>query len=174
MPGVMLLTLSCQRKGVVNMKVLLLLTTLLMATATAPGQTPCERPAPDRPLHRLLKQRDLDWGRALINRDERLLNELLDDDFTLTNPSGGLTNKRNHIRDILEGNFVITSHEADDVCVRVYGETAVVTARVKTVARNRARDLSGEFRTIRVYVKRGKAWKLVAHQATRSAQPQMP
>lgn len=106
------------------------------------------------PTQHLLKERDLAWGRALVDRDARLLNELLDDDFTLTNPSGGLTNKRNRIRDILEGNFVITSHQTDDVCVRVYGDTAVVTARVRTVARNRTRDLSGEFRTIRVPVKR--------------------
>jgi ketosteroid isomerase-like protein len=161
-------------EGVERMKALMILAVLLMASASTFGQTPCERPPSDTPLQRLLKQRDSDWGRALISRDERLLNELLDDDFTLTNPSGGLTNKRNHIRDILEGNFVITSHEADDVCVRVYGDTAVVTARVRTVARNRARDLSGEFRTIRVYVKRGSSWKLVAHQATRSAQPQAP
>jgi ketosteroid isomerase-like protein len=152
-------------------RLLLTLLILLAPSAGAAGQGACEKSAPDTPLQRELKLRDLDWGKALVNRDKKLLDELLDEDFTLTNPSGGFTNKRNHIRDILEGNFVITSHEADGVCVRAYGDTAVVTGRVKTVARNPVRDLSGEFRFIRVYVKRGESWKLVAHQATRIAPP---
>jgi len=57
--------------------------------------------------------------------------------------------------------------EHKDVIMRVYGNVVVVNARTINKGHRRERDVSGEFRYTRVYVKREGRWQAVLSQYTR-------
>jgi ketosteroid isomerase-like protein len=54
-----------------------------------------------------------------------------------------------------------------DVKVRFYGDTAVVTFRAKIQGSRAGKDMSGEFREVRVFAKQSGAWRAVLAQRTR-------
>jgi ketosteroid isomerase-like protein len=60
--------------------------------------------------------------------------------------------------------------EVDDLRVRVYGDTAVVTGRSTPRGRDaRGQEMHGRYRFLRVWVKRDGRWQVVAFQGTRIA-----
>jgi hypothetical protein len=64
------------------------------------------------------------------------------------------------------------AYDVDDLAIRCYGDTAVVTGR--TTPRGRTalgQPITGQFRYLRVWVRRQGAWQAVAFQGTRIAQP---
>jgi len=50
--------------------------------------------------------------------------------------------------------------------VRLYGDTAVVTARADVKGRQLGEDFSGPYRYTRVWVRRNGRWQTVSYQAT--------
>jgi ketosteroid isomerase-like protein len=50
--------------------------------------------------------------------------------------------------------------------VRVYGDTAVVTARADVKGHQLGEDFSGPYRYTRVWVRRNGQWQTVSYQAT--------
>ncbi len=70
------------------------------------------------------------------------------------------------------GNAVYDSYESDGVNVRAYGNTVVATGRITRKGHSKVqnKDLSGQFRFTRVYVKQHGQWQMVASQVTRITQ----
>lgn len=60
--------------------------------------------------------------------------------------------------------------KTDDLRVRVYGQAAVVTGRVRWRVRNRDREVDDERRFTSVFVKQKRQWRIVAQQMTRPPQ----
>ena len=54
----------------------------------------------------------------------------------------------------------------DDVRVRVYGDAAVATGRIRSEGTFRGQPRGGRTRFTRVFVRRGGRWQLVANQLT--------
>jgi ketosteroid isomerase-like protein len=104
---------------------------------------------------------------ALVKGDAAKLAQLLSDDITHTNPCGNLRGKAPWVAAIEAGQLKIISFRNHDLQVRIYGETAVVTAINLLTARWTGSDPSGRYRVIHVWVKREGGWQLTAHQATR-------
>lgn len=92
---------------------------------------------------------------------------ILADDFTFTNPSGEVMTKEQRIGEIKPGGIQFDSYTADDVKVRVYGDTAVVTHRATLSGKRGAQSLAGQYRATTVFVKKGGNWQVVAAQSTR-------
>ena len=92
------------------------------------------------------------------------------DEFTFIDaPTGALSNKKETIERI--NALDVQSWEFDEVKVRVYGETAVVTSRWTLKGKGNGEDISGQYRGTEVWVKRAGNWQEVASQATRIVQP---
>ena len=70
------------------------------------------------------------------------------------------------------GTVKISSIEPENVKVRVYGDTAVVTSRVDVVGHDGDRDISGIYHYTRVYSRRSGEWKVVSFEASRIASGQ--
>jgi uncharacterized protein (TIGR02246 family) len=96
---------------------------------------------------------------------------ILADDFTFTTPFGELMTKAQRLAEIKPGGIQFDSYTADDVNVRVYGDTAVVTNRASLTGKRGDQDLSGQYRVTSVFVKKGGNWQLVAAQSTRITPP---
>jgi ketosteroid isomerase-like protein len=104
---------------------------------------------------------------ALRHNDADRLGRLIADDYLSINPAGALRDKAQVMREFRTGDRVYQSIVQDDVRVRVYGESAVVTSRRVERATLRGKDAGGAFRSTRVYVKRDGHWQAVSLHTTR-------
>ena len=113
-----------------------------------------------------VRQFEFAWGVAYINRDTAALERFMADDYTFTDPLGGVTDKRQNLDYISTGLFVIEDTHSRDVGVRIYGETAVVTALSNFKASYKGVKVHGRYQYTDVLVRRQGRWSAVASQAT--------
>jgi ketosteroid isomerase-like protein len=115
----------------------------------------------------LVKMENL-WARAWQQPDPEALEALLGDDFSLTSAhsKGEVTSKHQYIDTTLK--LVRGSgYSFEKLNVRIYGETAVVTANFQQTASFAGQDWSGDFLITDVWVKRDGRWQAVARHASR-------
>ena len=106
------------------------------------------------------------WGESYINRDMAALDRIMADDYTFTDPLGGVTDKRQNLDYIRTGHFVIEDTHSRDIRVRIYGDTAVITALSNFRASYKGVKVQGHYQYTDVLVRRGGCWYAVASQAT--------
>ena len=107
--------------------------------------------------------------KALIKRDMSVLESFTAEDYTGTSPDGAFYTRAQARDSITSGDYVLESAELDDMKVRVYGDTAVLTGRSTEKSKYKGQDVSGQYRFIDVFVKQGGRWRVVASQVTRIA-----
>ena len=108
---------------------------------------------------------------ALVNSDVPRLEKLLGDDLTYTHSTGIKESKAEFLHRIQSGDLKYESmqHE-NEVSVRLYGDTGVLTGTSGVKVRARGQTLNLHIRFTEVWVKRGGSWQLAAWQATRIAE----
>ena len=110
---------------------------------------------------------------AVVAGDAAVFDRLLADDFTHTSHSGRFRNKAEWMADLRRGATKYTTFKTDDMSVRVYGDTAVVTGRsTPTGTNSRGEPIEGQYRYLRVWVKHDGNWQVVAFQGTRIPETQ--
>jgi ketosteroid isomerase-like protein len=118
-------------------------------------------------LHREIESLESEWRTAVVQNDVAAINRLLADDYLGINPNGTLETKADALAQRRSGTVKISSIEPDNLKVRVYGDTAVVTSRVDVQGRDGDRDISGRYHYTRVYSHRSGEWKIVSFEASR-------
>jgi ketosteroid isomerase-like protein len=126
-------------------------------------------------LEQELVKLENEWARAWQQPDPTALETLLGDDFTLTSSrsQGETSNKRQYIDTTLKlvrGD----GYSFEKMNVRIYGETAVITAQFQQSATFAGHDWSGDFLLTDVWVKRDGRWQAVARHLSRPAGPSGP
>ncbi len=106
------------------------------------------------------------WVDALVKADTAVLEKLYTDDLIYTHSSGTVDSKASYIDSLKTGKSKYESIERDDVKVRLYGDTAIVTCR--SVIKVNKNTINARY--IHVYVKQKGVWRMAAHQTTRLAQ----
>lgn len=114
-----------------------------------------------------IKQLEEELRVAVLKRDTKAYARLVADDYLFTTHNAMVRTKAQMLEGYNSGAIKYESLKFDDIKVRVYGDTAVVTGRSTSKGADQGQDLSGVFRYTRVYVKRPSGWQLVATQATR-------
>ncbi|MFN0124290.1 MAG: nuclear transport factor 2 family protein [Blastocatellia bacterium] len=109
-------------------------------------------------------------SRALVSRDTRALEQLWAPSFCYTGAHGEQAVRAEMIAAIGAGMLRFEAMDFDDIRLRFYGDTAVVTGRATARGRSPMGDLSGQFRYTRVYVREDGHWRVVAFQGTAMAQ----
>ena len=115
-------------------------------------------------IEAMLRQLNDEWVKALVRRDGVTLNRIMADDFFFAYPFEG-DDKDQFINDVVSGDVVVEYLNRENVSVRIWGETAVVTARDSAKWFYQGREWSGNYKIIHVYSHRDEEWKLVAVQA---------
>ena len=147
---------------------------LLTAATPAAAQTGAatQQPAPaarQGGVEQALIKLDRELMDATVSSDMTLFKRTALDGHVFLNPGGGLE----------EGTQPPSGPPAkfeslvpEDVRVRVHGDTAVLTGRATVKGRlGSGRDISGQYRYLRVFVRRDGQWRLAATSVVAIEQP---
>jgi ketosteroid isomerase-like protein len=115
-------------------------------------------------VEQLVRQLNDDWVKALVRGDVDTLDRIMADDFIFTYPLEG-DDKAQFIADVTSGDLKIEHISRQPTGVRVFGNTAVLTARDSATWLYHGRELSGQYKIILIYSKREDRWQLCAIQA---------
>lgn len=131
--------------------------------ATTAGSAPAAG-ASKEDVTQAVTQHEREWINAIVHKDTGVLDRLLADDFI------GTTNdvrygKAEAIDDVKTG--VHDTLDMEDVDVRVYGDTAVVTFDQNERSRHGNEDFSGHYLFTNVWVKRAGQWQAVSSHGSR-------
>ena len=113
-----------------------------------------------------IKQMESDWGDAFERHDLAALDRFMADEYILTDPLGNVRNKAESLAAIKTSEVLFESTESDDVNVRIYGDTAVVTGRSTFKGRYKGWPLAGRYQYTDVLVNRGGSWLAVGSHIT--------
>ncbi len=113
---------------------------------------------------RELRQMNDDWVKALVRGDAATLNRIMADDFFFAYPMEG-DDRGTFINDVVSGAIRVENIARENVFVRVWGDTAVVTAKDSARWFYNGRDFSGHYKVMQVYSQRDGQWQLVSVQA---------
>jgi ketosteroid isomerase-like protein len=103
---------------------------------------------------------------ASLHRDADFSQRTLADDYVAITPLGQVTTKQDTVSARKSGQLRYEAIDVTDMVVRVYGDTAVVTARADVKGHQLGEDFSGPYRYTRVWVRRTGHWQAVSYQAT--------
>jgi ketosteroid isomerase-like protein len=115
-------------------------------------------------LIRKLEQQRIDAG---LRKDVVALEATTSDDYLQIDMAGNVRDKATQMKRIASSEVKMESNTLDDMVVRVYGETAVVTGRATAVGTIRGEPYP-RIRFTRIYVRQGASWKVVLYQQTRA------
>jgi hypothetical protein len=104
--------------------------------------------------------------KSALGGDRETYSAILAPDWTVTDVAGRVQTKTQVVEGLFSGEPPMADGKIDDVRVRLFGETAVVTGRTTATARN------GSQVTLRftdVFVRQGERWLAVASQGTQVA-----
>lgn len=103
---------------------------------------------------------------ASLRRDSDFSQRTLAEDYVAITPLGQVTTKQDTVSARRSGQLKYDTINVSDMVVRVYGDTAVVTARADVKGHQLGEDFSGPYRYTRVWVRRTGHWLAVSYQAT--------
>jgi ketosteroid isomerase-like protein len=114
-----------------------------------------------------LLQRDARWNEYRLTGDAKALAPLLADDWMLTHSDGKIEYKAGYLAKLGTGTRVNTAITNEDVAVRRYGGTAVITGASVQSGIGDGKPFSGKFRFTRVWVQRDGQWLMAASHSSR-------
>jgi hypothetical protein len=103
---------------------------------------------------------------AALHSDAAFSDRILAEDYIAIGPTGNVITKNDALAARRGAEMHYDSINLSEVVVRVYGDTAVVTARAEVRGNNLGADFSGPYRFTRVWVRRNGQWQTVSYQAT--------
>jgi ketosteroid isomerase-like protein len=104
---------------------------------------------------------------ALLHRDIPMLEKIWADDYVFVNASGEVLTKAERLSNLKSGATSLDSiNEEENITVRVYQNSAVVTSRVTLKGQYSGKQISGQYRSTLVWVKGTAGWQLVSNQLT--------
>jgi len=115
-----------------------------------------------------LKTIEQGWLDAYVKSDPSFIKNLEADDYSIVEPDGAVSTKAQDVKSVTDKTFVLKSASMSDFKCRMIGDNvAVVTAMLKMTGTDEGKDISGDYRGIDVFEKKGGKWMAVASQRTK-------
>jgi hypothetical protein len=148
-----------------------LLLPVLLALPAFAAQHVAVRPRPsidpgDQTTIREIVDMERQAKEASLHRDPDFSQRTLAEDYVAITPLGQVTTKQDTVSARKSGQLRYDAIDVSDMVVRLYGDTAVVTARADVKGHQLGEDFSGPYRYTRVWVRRSGHWQAVSYQAT--------
>ncbi len=116
-------------------------------------------------VEQTILQMEREWNATTVKKDIAGLRRIIADDFVGAESSGRVVDKTQFINDI-SGSDDVQSETAEDLKVRVFGDTAIVTGRLLIKGRKKEADYDLKLLFTDVWVKQNGQWQVANHQAT--------
>jgi ketosteroid isomerase-like protein len=104
---------------------------------------------------------------AIIKNDLESIGRIVSDDWIIVDPNGEIVDRTRFFEVIKSGALTHDIMESEDFRVRVYGDSAVVTAITSTKGKFMGQEFSTRERATDVFVKREGRWQCVLTHLTR-------
>jgi ketosteroid isomerase-like protein len=123
-----------------------------------------------------IRQLEQQWADAELKRDTAFFERVMTDSYLYTAPSNIVMTKAELLASSkpLPPDVTSVSANLDDLKVRIYGDTAIVTGIVMQRLQFPQGNVSGKYRYTKVYVKQNGSWQAAAMQAAVTAPEQPP
>ena len=109
-----------------------------------------------------------EFARAVASNDADALERLLADDWIIVEPDGSIIDKARFLEVIRSGALSHESMEFTEPRIRVYGNTALVTALTTSKGKFMGQDFTFCERATDIFVRQADRWQCVFTQLTRS------
>ncbi len=118
---------------------------------------------------------DVEYQAAVMRNDAATMAKILADDFVLVTGSGKTFSKEDLLTEARSGKTIYQRQEASQRKVRVWGDTAVVTALLWVKGLEVGKPFESRLWYSDTYVRYASGWRYVFGQASRSlAEPKAP
>ena len=108
-----------------------------------------------------------EFSHAIVQNDAGAVGQFLADDWIIIDPDGGIVDKARFLGVIESGALTHEMMESDDTRVRIYGNTAIVTALTTTKGKFSGQAFTTQERATDVFVKHNGRWLCAHSQLTR-------
>lgn len=141
---------------------LTMMSSLVAAQAKRTSSTRSGKPAIQ--TEQVLRDLEHQWNEAFKNQDTVTLSRILDDRFIFTDGEGNVLDKAKYIESIRQ--VKIESYRIEEMTVRVFGDTAVVAARLIEKSTIAGRAQNEVIRYTDTFARRLGRWRAVASHET--------
>ena len=107
------------------------------------------------------------FAEAIVKNDLEGLARIAADDWVIIDPNGEIIDRTRFFEVIKSGALTHDLMESEDFRVRIYGDTAVVTAISSTKGKFMGQEFTSRERATDVFVKRDGRWQCVLTHLTR-------
>jgi ketosteroid isomerase-like protein len=107
------------------------------------------------------------FAQAIVKNDAEAIARFVSDDWIIIDPDGGVVDKARFLELIKSGALTHDMMESEDFRVRIYGDSAVVTAVTRTKGKFMGQEFSTQERATDVFVTRDGRWQCVLTHLTR-------
>jgi len=151
----------------------MIFTTALLVVAASPiayGQRDARATSGNTKVEQEIRRLEREWFESYVRGDRAAFDRIVADDAVMTYGNGKVGNKSEAIAEIKAPADASYSLTGDDVQVRVYGDTAIVTGRVTEKGIFNGHSINSQSRYTDVWIRRNARWQVVAAQNTRLPQ----
>ena len=110
-----------------------------------------------------------EFEEAVVSNDAAAVGRLLADDWIIVDPDGRIIDKSRFLEVIKSGALSHEKMESEDLRVRIYNNTAIVTALTASKGKFMGQEFASLERATDIFVKQNDRWQCVFTQLTRSA-----
>jgi ketosteroid isomerase-like protein len=104
---------------------------------------------------------------AIVRNDPEAIGRFVTDDWVIINADGGIIEKERFLEVIKSGALTHEMMESDDMRVRVYGDSAVVSALTRSKGKFMGQEFTTHERSTDFFVRLNGQWRCVLTQLTR-------
>ena len=103
---------------------------------------------------------------AIVKNNPEKIRQFVTDDWIIINADGGIIDRERFFEVITSGTLTHEMMESDDMRVRVYGDSAVVSALTRSKGKFMGQEFTTHERSTDVFVRCGGQWRCVLTQLT--------
>jgi len=108
-----------------------------------------------------------EFAQAIVRNDAEAVGRFLADDWIIVGPDGDIVDKARFLGVIKSGALTHETMDSEDFRVRIYGNTAIVTALTATKGKFMGQEFTSRERATDVFIKDQGRWRCVVSHLTR-------
>jgi len=109
---------------------------------------------------------EAEFANAIVKNSPEEIRQFVSDDWIIINADGGIIDRQRFLEVIKSGALTHEMMESDDMRVRIYGDSAVVSAVTRSKGKFMGQEFTTHERSTDVFVRRDGKWRCVLTQLT--------